>query len=155
MQLLLDLVDAGQLGLPGVVEGLLGHGLKVPRVLSHAGGRGVAAGAHTAVVTQPSLVQVRVVQRFRHAHPLVRVHGQHLGHQVDGLVGGPLPHRVQHRDGRWLHALGEHVPLSGVAGVLEVGQGRCAQQVSDQLQLLDRTRRLKRKTKLVISKEKE
>ncbi len=144
MQLLLHLAHAGQLILPRVVEVDLGARLKVARVLAQAAGSRVAARAHAAVVAQPALVQVRVAQRLVHADPLVRVQRQHLAHEVDGLVCGPLAQAVQRRDVGVLGALGQHVLLGAVAGVLEVLQGRCTQQVGDQVQLTDRAGGLKK-----------
>ena len=116
----------------------LGGGLEVPGVLPHAGRGGDAAGAHAGVVAEAALVQVRVVQRLAHADPLLGVQGQHLAQQVDGLVRGRGAEGVERRDGGRLAAPRQHVSLGGLAGVLHVGEGGCAQQVRDQLQLLDR-----------------
>ena len=113
-------------------------GLEVPGVLPHAGRGGDAAGAHAGVVAEAALVQVRVVQRLAHADPLLGVQGQHLAQQVDGLVRGRGAEGVERRDGGRLAAPRQHVSLGGLAGVLHVGEGGCAQQVRDQLQLLDR-----------------
>ena len=76
---------------------------------------------------------------------LVWVHGEHLAHEVDCLVGGPLAHRVERGDAGGLDAAAQHVALGCVAGVLEVSQGRGTQQVRDKVQLLDRTTRLKKR----------
>ena len=143
VQPLLDLGDAGQLELPRVVEHVLGGGLEVPGVLAHPLRRGHATGAHAAVVAQPALVQVGMGQSLAHTDPLLGVEAEHLAQQVDGLVGGGGPEGVQGGHGGRLAASGEHVALGGLAGVLHVGEGGCAQQVRDQLQLLDRGRGLK------------
>ena len=143
VQPLLDLGDAGQLELPRVVEHVLGGGLEVPGVLPHALGRGHAAGAHAAVVAKPALVKVGMCQCLAYTDPLLRVQGEHLTQQVDGLVGGGGPESVQGGHCRRLTAPGEHVALGGLAGVLHVGEAGRAQQVSDQLQLLDGGRGLK------------
>ena len=98
MESVLDLTDAGQLHLPHVVEDLVGGGLKVPGVLSHALGRALAAGAHTAVVAESALVKVRMVESLPHADPLLGVEGEHLAQEVDGLVGGGGPEGVEGGD---------------------------------------------------------
>ena len=143
VQPLLDLGDAGQLELPRVIEHVLGGGLEVPGVLPHALGRGHTAGAHAGVVSQPPLVQVGVSQRLAHADPLLRVEAEHLAQQVDGLVSGGTAECVEGGDGGWLAAPGEHVALGSLTGVLHVREGGRAQQVRDQLQLLDWGRGLK------------
>ena len=143
MESLLDLAHTGQLHLPQVVEDLLRCRLEVPGVLSHALGRALAAGAHTAVVAQSALVQVGMVQSLPHTDPLLRVEGQHLAQEVDGLVGGGGPEGVEGGHGGRFAAPGQHVSLGCLAGVLHVGQGGRPQQVGDQLQLLDRRRGLK------------
>ena len=143
MQSLLHLAHTGQLGLPHVVEDLLCGGLEVPGVLAHALGRALAAGTHAAVVSQSALVQVGMVQGLAHTDPLLRVEGQHLAQQVDGLVGGGGPEGVEGGDGGRFAAPGQHVSLGRLTGVLHVGQGGRPQQVGDQLQLLDRRGGLK------------
>ena len=148
VQPLLDLGDAGELELPRVIEHVLGGGLEVPGVLPHALGRGHAAGAHAAVVAQPALVQVGVGQGLAHTDPLLWVEGEHLAQQVDGLVGGGGPEGVERGHGGRLAAPGQHVALGGLAGVLHVGEGGRAQQVSDQLQLLDGGRGLKHEQRI-------
>ena len=87
--------DAGEVVLPGVVEEHLGNGLKVSCVLAHARAGAVAAGAHAGVISQPALVQVGVVERLEHPDSLLRVEGEHLAEQVDGLVGGTGAKGVQ------------------------------------------------------------
>ena len=91
MESVLDLTDTGQLHLPHVVKDLVGGWLEVSGVLSHALGCALAAGAHTAVVPEPALVKVRMVESLSHTDPLLGVEGQHLAQEVDGLVcsGGP------------------------------------------------------------------
>ena len=118
-------------------------GLEVPGVLPHAGRGGDAAGAHAGVVAEAALVQVRVVQGLAHADPLLGVEGEHLAQKVDGLVGGGGPEGVECGHGGRLAAPGQHVPLGRLAGVLHVGEAGGAQQVGDQLQLLDGGRGLK------------
>ena len=143
MQSVLHLAHTGQLHLPQVVEDLLRCRLEVPGVLSHALGRALAAGAHTAVVPQSPLVQVGMVQSLPHTDPLLRVQGQHLAQQVDGLVGGGGTQGVEGGDGGRFAAPGEHVSLGCLTGVLHVRQGGRPQQVRDELQLLYRRRGLK------------
>ena len=129
--------DAGEVVLPGVVEEHLGNGLEVSRVLAHARAGAVAAGAHAGVVSEPALVQVGVVERLQHPDSLLGVEGEHLAEQVDGLVGGAGAQRVERGDAGGLAALGQHVALRRLAGVPHVGEGGGAQQVGDQVQLLD------------------
>ena len=143
MQSLLHLAHTGQLGLPHVVEDLLCGGLEVPGVLAHALGRALAAGTHAAVVSQSALVQVGMVQGLANTDPLLRVEGQHLAEEVDGLVCGGGPQGVEGGDGGRFAAPGQHVSLGRLTGVLHVGQGGRPQQVGDQLQLLDRRGGLK------------
>ena len=105
----------------------------------------MAAGAHAGVVAEPPLVQVGMVQRLRHRDPLVRIQSEHLTQQVDGLVGGWGAYGVEGGNAGRFDAAAEHVTLGRVAGVLEVGEGGRAQQVSDQVQLLDRRRGLQQR----------
>ena len=137
MQPVFHFGDAGEVVLPGVVEEHLGNGLEVSRVLAHARAGAVAAGAHARVVSEPALVQVGVVESLQHPDSLLRVEGEHLAEQVDGLVGGAGAQRVERGDAGGLAALGQHVPLGRLAGVPHVGEGGGAQQVCDQVQLLD------------------
>ena len=97
----------------------------------------MTAGAHAGVVAQAALVQVGMVQRLRHRDPLVRVQGEHLAEQVHRLVGGRGADGVEGGNAGRLHAAAQHVSLGRVAGVLEVGERGRAQQVRDQIQLLD------------------
>ena len=136
VELVLDLVDARQVTLPRVVEGSVGLWLKVSSV--HPVARFcVAARAHAGVIAEPPLVQVGVVESLQHPDSLLRVEGEHLAEQVDGLVGGAGAQRVERGDAGGLAALGQHVPLGRLAGVPHVGEGGGAQQVGDQVQLLD------------------
>ena len=146
MESVLHLAHTGQLHLPQVVEDLLGSWLEVPGVLTHALSCALTTGAHTAVVAQSALVKVRMVESLPHTDSLLRVQGQHLAQQVDGLVGGGGPEGVQGSDGGRFASPGEHVSLGCLAGVLHVGQGGRPQQVGDQLQLLYRRRGLKLST---------
>ena len=129
---------AGKVGFPGVVEEHLGDRLEVSGVLAHAGAGAVAAGAHAGVVSEPALVQVRVVERLQHPDSLLGVKGEHLAEQVDGLVGGTGAKGVEGGHTGRFSSLGEHVALGSLAGVPHVGEGGRAQQVRDQVQLLDR-----------------
>ena len=138
VQPVLHFGHAGKVGFPGVVEKHLGNGLEVSGVLAHARAGAVAASAHAGVVAQPALVQVGVVERLEHPDSLLGVEGEHLAEQVDGLVGGTGAKGVQGGDAGRFASLGEHVALGRLAGVPHVGQGGGAQQVRDQVQLLDR-----------------
>lgn len=71
--LLFDLVHGGELALPGVVEGVRRGGLQVGRVVPRGRRRAVAALAHTRVVAEPALLQVRVRQGVNHRYTLHRV----------------------------------------------------------------------------------
>ena len=137
---LLDLGRGRQLALPLVVEVALGRGLEVQGELAQVGpGVGVAAPAHAGVVPEPALVQVRVVERLRHGHALVRVQLKQAQQEVHGVVGGAGAEGVEGGGRRRLGAAAQHVALGRVARVAHVGQAGSAQQVGDQLQLLDRT----------------
>ena len=137
VQPVLHFGHAGKVGFPGVVEKHLGNGLEVSGVLAHTGAGAVAASAHAGVVAQPALVQVGVVERLEHPDSLLGVEGEHLAEQVDGLVGGTGAKGVQCGDAGRFASLGEHVALGSLAGVPHVGEGGGAQQVRDQVQLLD------------------
>lgn len=139
MHLILDLGDAGQLLLPCVVKRPVRAGLKLSHVLPHPGSRRNAARAHTRVVAETSLVEVRVVERLCYRDPLVGVQGQHLAEQVHRLVCARGRERVERADGGLLGRAGGHVPLGGLAGVAHVGGVGRAQEVGDHLQLLDGT----------------
>lgn len=110
-----------------MAERALGDGLEVAGV-DPPTGDGVAALAHTGVVAQPALVQVRVGQRVAARDPLGldtnnhtsltrtrtgepprsrkrpapahRVEDQHAAEQVNGLVGGAVRQHVEHRQRR-------------------------------------------------------
>ena len=67
-----DLLHRRQLPLPIIVEGARRHGLKIDcRVLAHPVTRRVAALAHTRMIPQATLVQVRMRQRVSHCYPFV------------------------------------------------------------------------------------
>ena len=97
----------------------------------------MTAGTHARVVAQPAFVQVGVVECLKHTNPLLRVQGEHLAQQVDGLMGGGGSEGVEGRHAGRLASLGQHVSLGGLAGVPHVREGGGAQQVGDQVQLLD------------------
>lgn len=130
------LPDGQQAVLVAVAEGALGDGLEVAGVDTPTGD-GVAALAHTGVVAQASLVQVRVGQRVAAGDPLGRVEDQHAAQQVNGLVGGAVRQHVEHRQRRRLVGPPQDVGPGPFTGRGQRGQRRRPQQVRDQVQLLD------------------
>ena len=78
-----------------------------------------------------------MVEGLAHTDSLLWVQGQHLAEQVDSFMGGTSSQGVECGHGGRFAASGQHVSLGSFAGVLHVGQGGGAQQVGDQLQLLD------------------
>lgn len=65
------LLHARQFSLPEIVEGMSRRRLEIPSVLSHPGTRCVATRAHARVISESTLVQIRMRQGIHHGDPLV------------------------------------------------------------------------------------
>ena len=137
MHLVLDLWDAGQVSLPLIVERSLCRWLELSGVLPHPWCWSMAATTHARMVSKPALIQIRVIESLCNSNSLVRVQSQHLAEQVDRLVS----------NGRWkcvegwqwwrLLTSGQHVAFGSLASELHVWQWRRAEEICDQLQLLN------------------
>ena len=78
-----------------------------------------------------------MIKGLDHVDPLLGVQGEHLAQEMDGLMSGAGWQCVQVGDGGWLRPSGQDVPFGGLAGELHVVDRRGAEQVSNELQLLD------------------